>query len=71
MDLENINYNNEKYYYIDEQECKYGIFYKFASINNNYIFCTKNNNQYEVVSDKKVLKELKKDLKKFEIKDIV
>lgn len=63
MNIEEIVYENQKYYYINEYKFKYGIFYKFAN-QQNVIFCTKEDNKFKVLVDKKILKKLKKNFQK-------
>lgn len=70
MNIEEIIYNEEIYYYINEYEFKYGKFYKFGN-SRNIIFCTKENNVFNVITSNKLLKKLYKEFSEIEIKDIV
>ena len=70
MEIKEKIYNNEKYYFINEYKFKFGIIYKFANLENT-IFCTKVENDFCIITDKKMLNKIKKEFEKIKIKDIV
>lgn len=71
MEIEKLEYNGQDYYYVNKYIFKYGIFYKFANINEDILFCEKEEDNYIPVVNKKILKKLNKEFKDIIIKDIV
>lgn len=71
MSIEKLEYNGNTYYYVNEYTLKYGVFYKFASINEEIIFCEKSDDKYIPVENKRILKKLNKEFPEIKIKDIV
>lgn len=70
MKVEEQIFNNEKYYFINEYDFKFGKVYKFANTT-KVLFCSKVKEQFVIITDKKKLKKIQKEFSKIEIKDIV
>lgn len=71
MKIEELMYNDDIYYYINEYEFKHiGKIYKFANAN-KVIFCRKRNNEFDVIINNRILKKINKEFTNIEIKDVV
>ena len=63
-------FNGEKYYNIDKYNFPFGTIHKFAN-QNDVIFCMEENNDYKIITDKKLLKKIMKNFDNLKIKDIL
>ncbi len=63
-------YNNQTYYYIDNYKFPFGIIHKFAN-DEKVIFCIYENNNFEVITNKRLLRKIMKSFETLKMKDIV
>lgn len=71
MEIEKLTIDGIVYYLVNEYLFKFGHFFKFISDEEEIIYCTKTDNIYEKVTDKRILKKLNNEFKEIIIKDIV
>lgn len=63
-------FDNKKYYYIGEFTFEFGTIHKFAN-QLEVIFCTKQDDKFLKITDKKTLNKIKKEFKELKIEDII
>lgn len=63
-------FDDETFYYIGEFNFKFGKIYKFSN-KRETIFCTKQDETFLKITDKKILNKILKNFKELKIKDVV
>ncbi len=63
-------FDNETFYYIGEYSFKFGKIYKFSNPKET-IFCTKQDENFFKITDKKIIKKILNRFEELKIKDLV
>lgn len=71
MEIKTLEIDGKIYYYVNEYTFEFGTFHKFATIDEEVVFTIKEDEKYEVVTGKRILKKLQKEFNEIKIKDIV
>ena len=71
MEIKTLEIDGKIYYYVNEYSFDFGLFHKFATIDEEIIFTIEENGVYEIVTNKRILKKLDKEFSEIKIKDIV
>ena len=63
-------FDNETFYYIGEFSFKFGKIYKFSN-KKETIFCTKQDEDFGKITDKRIMKKILKEFQELKIKDVI
>lgn len=63
-------FDNETFYYIGEFGFNFGTIYKFSN-KKETIFCTKQDEDFLKITNKKIIKKILKKFEKLKIKDVI